>query len=111
MYKCIFYPKIFIISFSLFSSTVYFKFLLLSIINILCIFCTVCADPGTPLHGSRTVNSKDGGFSEGAIVSFQCNTNYKLIGAKKIVCSKGKWSEEKFAQCLLQGMWSGFVFF
>ena len=70
----------------------------------------VCADPGTPLHGSRTVDSEDGGFSEGTTVSFQCNANYKLSGAKKIVCTKGKWSEKKFPLCISQGMWT-VVFF
>ena len=70
----------------------------------------VCADPGTPLHGSRTVDSEDGGFYDGTTVSFQCNANYKLSGAKKIVCTKGKWSEKKFPLCISQGMWSG-VFF
>ena len=60
------------------------------------------------MHGSRNVNSKHGEFPDGTIVSFQCNANYKLIGAKKIVCAKGKWSERKLPLCISQGMWCFF---
>lgn len=61
------------------------------------------------MHGSRNVSSRDGGFPDGTIVSFQCNVNYKLSGAKKIMCTEGKWSEKKLPLCLSRGMWCFFL--
>ena len=60
------------------------------------------------MHGSRNVTGAAGGFPDGTIVSFQCNANYKLLGAKKILCIKGKWSEKKLPLCVSKGMWCFF---
>lgn len=72
-------------------------------------FLEYCVDPGTPVHGSRNVDRTDGRFPDGTTVSFQCNANYKLSGAKKIVCTKGRWSEKKLPWCISQGMWCFFL--
>ncbi len=68
------------------------------------IFLANCVDPGTPKNGYRAVSSADGGFADGTVVYFYCNAHYKLSGAKKIVCTKGKWSGKK-PFCQSQGMW------
>ena len=54
-----------------------------------------CIDPGTPKYGNRKVSSVDGGFADGTVVYFYCNAQYKLIGGKKIICTKGKWNGKK----------------
>lgn len=53
-----------------------------------------CSDPGIPRHGSRTV-WPSGRFSDGTIIIFSCNSFYNLTGAKKILCSKGRWSGKR----------------
>ena len=58
-------------------------------------FSAICNDPGTPAHGYRSIIPLFDGFSDGTVVSFVCNRNYKLIGAKKIICIKGRWNGKK----------------
>ncbi|RMX39586.1 hypothetical protein pdam_00023117 [Pocillopora damicornis] len=50
-----------------------------------------CPDPGFPAHGNRTVSPVD----DGTIISFSCDPNYTLRGAKKIICIKGRWNGKK----------------
>ncbi|XP_073249838.1 complement component receptor 1-like protein [Porites lutea] len=45
-----------------------------------------CTDPGQPKNGNRIVTRKSSGFPMGTVISFSCNTNYTLVGAKKIIC-------------------------
>ena len=51
-----------------------------------------CLDPGRPRNGLRTGDK----FTEGSIVDFKCNTNFKLIGSPRLTCqSDGKWSDRR----------------
>lgn len=45
-----------------------------------------CTDPGHPKNGNRIVTRKSSGFPMGTVISFSCNPNYTLVGAKKIIC-------------------------
>ena len=50
----------------------------------------MCADPGTPVNGSRIGNS----FLDGQTVAFRCQQNYKLVGPLVVRCVAGKWNKD-----------------
>ncbi|CAH3037421.1 unnamed protein product [Pocillopora meandrina] len=50
-----------------------------------------CKDPGNPLNG-RKVNHD---FRHKKTVSFTCQKNYALEGARTITCSNGQWSAKR----------------
>ena len=45
-------------------------------------FTVDCGDPGTPVNGARNFSST----LEDSIVSYSCNSGYKLIGNNTRVC-------------------------
>ena len=50
-----------------------------------------CKDPGQPENGGR-IGDK---FGHGSVVIFSCkNPSYFLVGASRITCKKGKWSDK-----------------
>lgn len=51
-----------------------------------------CPDPGFPVHGSRTMRHPMDGRTT---IIFSCDPNYTLRGAKKIMCTKGRWNGKK----------------
>ncbi|XP_078348042.1 sushi, von Willebrand factor type A, EGF and pentraxin domain-containing protein 1-like isoform X3 [Oculina patagonica] len=48
-----------------------------------------CSNPGTPKHGRRTASD----FRHNRTVRFYCNRNFRLVGANKITCNNGQWSD------------------
>ncbi|CAH3128057.1 unnamed protein product [Pocillopora meandrina] len=56
-----------------------------------------CPDPGFPAHGNRTVHVSPARrpMDDGTVISFSCDPNYTLRGAKKIICMKGRWNGKK----------------
>ena len=45
-----------------------------------------------PRNGLRTGDK----FTEGNVVDFKCNTNFKLIGSPRLMCQiDGKWSDRR----------------
>ena len=50
-----------------------------------------CKDPGQPQNGGR-IGDK---FDYGSVVIFGCKSpSYVLVGASRITCKKGKWSDK-----------------
>lgn len=45
-----------------------------------------CPDPGTPRHGLRQPQELSTNFSQGAVVSFGCNSGYRLQGSPELIC-------------------------
>ncbi|XP_058954534.2 complement component receptor 1-like protein [Pocillopora verrucosa] len=55
-----------------------------------------CPDPGFLAHGSRFVfHPVRRPMDDGTTISFSCDPNYALRGAKKIMCIKGRWNGKK----------------
>lgn len=50
-----------------------------------------CADPGTPLHGSR--NTTGPPFSHMSLIFYECNNGYILYGTDRRSCNgDGEWT-------------------
>ena len=50
-----------------------------------------CKDPGQPQNGGRIGDT----FGYGSVVIFWCKSpSYVLVGASRITCKKGKWSDK-----------------
>ena len=56
-----------------------------------------CRDPGTPIHGKRTVEGAalDGQLVNGAKVTYSCDSSYKIKGSKTRTCVDGVWSGQE----------------
>lgn len=69
-----------------------------------------CPDPGFPAHGNRTVHVSPARrpMDDGTVISFSCDPNYTLRGAKKIICMKGRWNGKK-PICKASGMYHRFL--
>ena len=54
-------------------------------------FTASCKDPGNPLNGRKVNND----FRHKKTVSFTCQKNYALEGARTVKCSNGQWSAKR----------------
>ena len=54
-------------------------------------FIAPCKDPGNPLNGRKVGHD----FRHKKTVSFTCQKNYALEGARTVTCSNGQWSAKR----------------
>ncbi len=60
-----------------------------------------CLNPGIPTHGSNSDNDNDLlYFTNGSLLTFQCDNGYYLDGPSVLQCSEGEWSSG-IPKCLL----------
>ena len=62
---------------------------------------SACRDPGGISNGYGTSNNTDSSqFPIWTVVTFQCNTGYKLVGSRQRQCrADGNWSERQNPTC------------